>query len=199
MPFRHWLLTDMLPPPALAALNRLPCAPASGGDTRGQRATHNATRTFFAGALRSADRAVEAVASIYQGKPMIRALAACCGADLAGSYLRIEYCQDMAGFWLEPHTDIGAKRFTLLIHLNDPPPGESWGTDLLHADGSLAARAAGRAGSALIFIPSGDSWHGFAPRPITGIRRVLIVNYVGPDWRSRHELAFPDRPIPSVH
>jgi hypothetical protein len=27
-----------------------------------------------------------------------------------------------------------------------------------------------------------------------GIRRSLIVNYVKPDWRSRHELSFPDRP-----
>jgi len=25
------------------------------------------------------------------------------------------------------------------------------------------------------------------------VRRSLIVNYVKPEWRSRHELAFPER------
>ena len=40
----------------------------------------------------------------------------------------------------------------------------------------------------LIVIPAADTWHGF-------LRRSLIVNYVKPEWRSRHELAFPDQPV----
>jgi hypothetical protein len=44
-------------------------------------------------------------------------------------------------------------------------------------------------------VPGADTWHGFRRRPIAGIRRSLIVNYVKSEWRSRHELAFPDRPI----
>lgn len=40
-----------------------------------------------------------------------------------------------------------------------------------------------------------DTWHGFGKRPIGGIRRSIIVNYVKDEWRSRHELAYPDRPV----
>jgi hypothetical protein len=47
----------------------------------------------------------------------------------------------------------------------------------------------------LIFIPAADTWHGFHRRPINGVRRSLIVNYVKPEWRPRNELAFPDRAV----
>jgi hypothetical protein len=29
------------------------------------------------------------------------------------------------------------------------------------------------------------------------VRRTLIVNYVGDEWRARNELAFPDQPVRS--
>jgi len=57
----------------------------------------------------------------------------------------------------------------------------------------LVATAPYRRNAGLIFIPGSDTWHGFHRRPIVGVRRSLIVNYVKPEWRSRHELAFPDR------
>ena len=49
--------------------------------------------------------------------------------------------------------------------------------------------------SAMVFVPSDRTWHGFEKRPIRGVRRSLIINYVKPEWRSRHELAFPDQPV----
>ncbi|MFY7958508.1 MAG: 2OG-Fe(II) oxygenase, partial [Elsteraceae bacterium] len=118
-----------------------------------------------------------------------------CGVSLAGGYLRVEYCLDSKGFWLEPHTDIGAKLFTHLIYLSTGPGSEAWGTDLLRPDGELVARAPATPNSGLIFIPASDSWHGFAPRPIEGVRRTLIVNYVREEWRARHELCFPEQPV----
>ena len=44
-----------------------------------------------------------------------------------------------------------------------------------------------------VFVPGSDTWHAFHRRPIHGVRRSLIINYVRPEWRSRHELAYPDR------
>ena len=35
----------------------------------------------------------------------------------------------------------------------------------------------------------------FDPRTIVGVRRLMEINYVRSDWRSRDQLAFPDRPI----
>ena len=41
----------------------------------------------------------------------------------------------------------------------------------------------------LIFIPGPNTWHGFRRRPIRGVRKSIIVNYVGPEWRDSWELA----------
>jgi len=46
--------------------------------------------------------------------------------------------------------------------------------------------------SGFIFVPSDKTWHGFEKRPINGVRKSLIINYVTQDWRSREELSFPD-------
>ena len=32
-------------------------------------------------------------------------------------------------------------------------------------------------------------------RPIVGVRRLMEINYVRPNWRDRDQLAFPDRPL----
>ena len=117
-----------------------------------------------------------------------------CSTQLAGSFVRIECCLDTAGFWLEPHTDIGAK---LLICLSDHPDADNWGTDIMDAGGHVLARAPGAANHGLIFVPAANTTHCFAKPPIAGVRQSLIVNYVKPEWRRRHELAFPDQPVVS--
>jgi hypothetical protein len=60
---------------------------------------------------------------------------------------------------------------------------------------NLVATAPYRRNRGLIFIPAADTWHGFHRRPIDGVRRSLIVNYVRSEWRSRLELAYPQSPI----
>ena len=112
---------------------------------------------------------------------------------LTGASLRIEYCLDTDGFWLEPHTDIGAKLFTMLIYLSNEPGCDAWGTDLYHTAQRWVATTPYRRNCGFIFIPGPDTSHGVECWPIRGVRRSLIVNYVAPEWRSRHELAFPDR------
>ncbi len=69
------------------------------------------------------------------------------------------------------------------------------GTDIMDAAGQVLGRAPGSFNAGLIFVPGPDTWHGFTRRPIRGVRRSLIVNYVRPEWRSRHELAFPETPV----
>jgi hypothetical protein len=164
-------------------------------DTFGKRETHNSTRLFFGADQRASFPVCDKLAASLQSDTVVRALETECAAELAGSYLRIEYCLDTDGFWLEPHTDIGAKLFTMLIYLSDEPGSEQWGTDILDGPENLVATTPYRRNGGLIFIPAANSWHGFHKRPIHGVRRSLIVNYVKAEWRSRHELAFPDRPV----
>lgn len=194
-PFRHWLLENVFPPRLIAGIRALPIAPPHIADTRGKRETHNATRRYVTPELRRNWRVAGALAEAFQAPATAASIAACCGRGLAGSLLRMEYCQDTDGFWLEPHTDIRVKLVTLLVYLSQPPAGEEWGTDLYQADLSPAGRAPCAPGRGLLFAPAADTWHGFARRPISGVRQSLIVNYVTREWRSREELAFPDRPI----
>jgi hypothetical protein len=170
-------------------------AGAALGDGGGRRETQNDRRRFLDPALQTHDPDCAALAQALQSSGLVSTLAARCGTSLAGTLLRIEYCRDRDGFWLEPHTDIGAKHFTLLIYLNTPPEGEDWGTDFYNEAGALAATAPSRCNAGVAFVPGANTWHGFRPHPITGTRRTLIVNYVVPAWRSVHELAFPGRPV----
>jgi hypothetical protein len=194
-PFRHWLLHSILPAEVCDAIDALRVPPPRIGETLGKRETHNATRLFFGEDERLAHPVCDAIARALQGDDVVDRLRLLCGVDLAGAFLRIEYCLDTEGFWLEPHTDIGAKLFTMLIYLSDDPGSQAWGTDLYDTDLKLVATTPYRRDDGFIFIPGTDTWHGVRRRPIAGVRRSLIVNYVRPDWRSRHELAFPERPV----
>ncbi len=195
VPYRHWLLRDTLPPEVCDGLTALPFTAPVVLETYGKRETNNASRTYFTPAARGHTPAVDALAHAFQHRETTGLIERRCGVTLAGSLLRIEYCQDTDGFWLEPHTDIGVKRFTLLIYLSLGPDSETWGTDILAGPDQPVCTVPAPFNSGLVFIPSTDTWHGFHKRVITGIRKSIIVNYVGPEWRSRHELAFPEAPI----
>ncbi|HET8998003.1 MAG TPA: 2OG-Fe(II) oxygenase [Acetobacteraceae bacterium] len=194
-PFRYWLLRSVLPRSLCRAVSALPFPPPAIEDTLGRRETNNPSRIFVSAANRRRYPACETLADAFQDDATIGLIEDICRISLAGSYLRIECCLDSDGFWLEPHTDIGAKLFTMLVYLSDHPDAEDWGTDIMDPFGTVLGRAPGSFNSGLVFVPGSDTWHGFTRRPIRGVRRSLIVNYVKPEWRSRHELAFPETPV----
>lgn len=194
-PYRHWRLTHVLPEDVCAAVRALPFPPPQIDDTGGKRETHNSTRVFFSAENRARFAVCRDVAAALQQPAMVARLEETFEIDLEGSYLRIEYCQDVEGFWLEPHTDIGAKLFTLQLYLSTSPGAEAWGTDILADPETLVETVPAVPNTALVFIPAHDTWHGYHRRPMPGVRKSLIINYVKPEWRSRHELAFPDQPV----
>lgn len=194
-PFRYWLLRGVLPQSLCHTVAALPFPPPAIDDTLGRRETHNGSRIFVSAANRRRYPACEALADTFQDEATTGLIEDVCGISLAGSYLRIECCLDTDGFWLEPHTDIGAKLFTMLVYLSDHPNACEWGTDIMDASGNVLGRASGAFNNGLAFLPGADTWHGFVRRPIHGVRRSLIINYVKPEWRSRHELAFPETPV----
>ena len=196
-PYAHWLLSDVLSSELAHGIPALPFAAPEIGDTFGKRETNNATRRFFGQAEQAAQPVCAAVAQLFQTPRIVARLQAVTGAALAGNVLRIEYCQDREGFWLEPHTDIGAKKFTMLVYLSDTPDAADWGTDIYDTTPAHAhlGRAPGDFNRGLIFVPGEDTWHGVEKRRYDGVRKSIIINYVVPEWRSRHELAFPEKPV----
>lgn len=194
-PFFHLLLRDCLPESLRAEL-AAHHHPAPAPDGSGRRESANESRLFITPALAAAWPAAETLRAALIRPEVVQAIAAAGGARLSGTCLRIEYCQDSDGFWLEPHTDIAAKRLTFLIYLSEEGGREDWGTDLYDGTGRHAGRAPADPNRGLVFVPGPDTWHGFEKRPIRGLRRSLIINYVGPEWRARHELAWPAQPLP---
>ncbi|OUJ13703.1 hypothetical protein [Acetobacter sp. DsW_063] len=190
-PFRHWTIDNVLPKPACEALVAWEAAAGEmAGDTGGRRETRNGARVFVEPGARARDQRLNEMAEVLDSVEARRAISAMCGADLEHTALRLELSLDTDGFWLEPHTDIGAKKLTLLVSLSTHADAEQWGTDLMTPDGAPAKRSSGRFNTGTLFVPGDDTWHGFAARPITGLRRGLIVNYVDSTWRATHELAF---------
>lgn len=190
-PFAHWLLRDALPAQTLRAAADLPFAPPAAPTFDGRREANNSTRVYLSPKVQADHPACASIAGAFRDPAVIAAIGAATGARLAATRLRIEYCQDVDGFWLEPHRDIPVKRLTLLIHLSDDPRLADAGTDLYAAgpDHAPAGRSPYGPGRGLIFIPGADTWHGFTPRPIAGVRKTLIVNYVDETWRAVEELA----------
>ena len=61
------------------------------------------------------------------------------GAPIDDTFLRLEYAQDIDGFWLQPHTDLGVKKFTCLIYLSEGPGHEKLGTDIYSSPDAISA------------------------------------------------------------
>ncbi len=193
-PYLHWKLTDVLPEEICTGILTLPIAPPALGETDGTRDTYNNSRTFVTPALREQFPACAVLADALQAPEVARQLEETVGIDAEGNFLRIEYIQDINGSWLEPHRDIPEKLFSMVIYLCTGPEAENWGTDIYDANRKWVAQASAAFNSAVIFIPGDNTWHGFDPRPIKGVRRLMEINYVR-DWRDREQLVFPDRPL----
>lgn len=193
-PYRHWLLRDVLPRQVAAALDALPFSAPSLDGVSGSREIHNNTRRYIDAAAIAEHAVCRSVAEAFQDPATVAVVEEVTGARLDGCCLRIEYAQDTDGFWLQPHTDLGVKKFTLLYYLGpDGQPG--LGTDIYSDGKTWSHRAPFEPGGALVFVPSDRTWHGFEPRPIPVVRKSLIVNYVTEAWMAREQLAYPDRPV----
>ncbi len=194
-PYRHWKLSDVLPESICTGILSLPIAPPMLGKTDGTRNTYNSRRTFITPSLRAKFPTCAVLAEALQRPDVARLMAETCHIAAAGSYLRMEYIQDTDGAWLEPHRDIPEKLFSMVIYLCTGPEAKDWGTDIYDSERRWVGRSSAEFDSGVIFVPGPATWHGFDPRPIIGVRRLMEINYVRPDWRDRDQLTIPDRPI----
>jgi hypothetical protein len=193
-PYRHWILQNVLPGSVAAAMDALPFPAPTLDGVSGSREIHNNTRTYVDAQAIAEHSVCAALAEAFQHPDTVATVETLTGARLDGCCLRIEYAQDTEGFWLQPHTDLGVKKFTLLYYLG--PDGQpDLGTDVYSDGQTWSHRAPFEVGAALAFVPSNRTWHGFEPRPIPVVRKSLIVNYVTAEWMAREQLAYPDAPV----
>jgi hypothetical protein len=194
-PYRHWILRKVFPTGVYADLKAMPFPVAELAGVSGTREAHNADRIYFSGTNLETFESARATAEAFQDPETVAYIADTFGAPLENTYVRIEYAQDTDGFWLKPHTDIGVKMFTMLVYMSDDPRHSDLGTDIYADENTHSGRSPFEANAAMIFVPAKNTWHGFEKRPIHGVRRSIIVNYVTNDWRAREQLAFPQEPV----
>jgi hypothetical protein len=190
-PYSYWLLDGALPESIIDAIAGLPFAPPRGAVFNGKREANNSTRVYFNPENQARFTVCRDVVDVFQSPVVQKRLREVTGRDLSPGALRIEYCQDVDGFWLEPHLDISVKLFTMLVYLSGEPELHDAGTDIYDAspEHRLVTSAPYEKNNGLIFIPGTDTWHGFTKRPIRGVRKSIIVNWVTQDWRDKWELA----------
>ncbi len=191
-PFDYWLLKLPLPAKDVEDLIDLPIPPPSSEAIfNGRRETNNAMRVYFTPENQERHPVCRRVVEGFQDPRVRKAIEQKTGTDLSDTRLRIEYCQDTPGFWLEPHTDIFVKKFTMLVYLSDDQGLKLAGTDIHEGppDFKYVTSAPYGKNLGVIFIPSKKSWHGVGHHKVEGLRRSIIINYVTSDWRDQWELA----------
>ena len=197
-PYRHWIMTEIFDAATVRELSALPF-PAPGVDgVSGARELHNDTRQYFDAPNNAQFPVCGRIARAFQTPEMVAVFEQATGAALSGCFLRIEYAQDKDGFWLQPHTDLGVKKLTMLYYLADAPDQETLGTDIYRDKETWAKRSDFTPNEELVFVPSDNTWHGFEPRAISGVRKSVIINYVTDEWRAREQLAYPTTPVRSA-
>jgi hypothetical protein len=194
-PYRHWSLKGCLPSDSVEDIVGLPFEAPSLDGLSGKRELHNNTRKYFDVENRELFPVCEAVAQAFQDKGVTSHIEKSFGTDLKGTYLRIEFAQDIDGFWLEPHTDLGVKVFTMLLYLSKDESHQDLGTDIYDGEKRHFGRSPFAPNAAMVFIPGNNTYHGFEKRLIKGVRTSLIINYVTSEWRAREQLSFPGAPI----
>ena len=190
-PFDYWLLGDILPTAVCDGIAGLPFPSPDGAIFDGRREANSTKRIYFTPQVQERFSICREVADAFRHPRVVAAIERMTGTDLTYGRLRIEYCQDVDGFWLEPHVDIPVKLFTMLVYLTDAPELHDAGTDIYDSSSEhkLVASAPYEWNAGLMFIPGKNTWHGFRKRPIRGVRKSIIINYVAPEWRAVEELA----------
>ena len=190
-PFDYWLIEDVLPDVVCDGIAEAQLPLPVDAIHDGRRESNNATRIYFTPDNQLMHPQYKEVADAFRHPLVKGAIERTTGAHLDNGRLRIEFCQDVDGFWLEPHVDISVKLFTMLVYLTDAPELHDAGTDIYDSspEHKRVATAPYEWNSGLIFIPGKETWHGFSKRSILGVRKSIIINYVSPEWRATHELA----------
>jgi len=195
IPYETFHLSEVLSPPICSFLSELQIEPPVLGNTDGTRDSYNDKRLFITPEIRTKYSGFDELAQAFQRPDVAHQFEKTLGIKLINeSYLRMEYIQDTDGMWLEPHRDVPDKLFSMVLYLCTGPEAKDWGTDIYDDQKRWVGRSQADFNTAVIFRAGPNTWHGFEPRPIIGIRRLMEINYVQ-NWRDIEQLSFPDEKI----
>jgi hypothetical protein len=195
VPYPHYYLRDVFDPAVVDELLTLPFEAPQHVYQQGTREEFNATRSYLNQETIQKFEMAHRVVQAFLAPETLQTIENMGKISLKGSFLRIEYAMDKDAFWLKPHTDLGVKLVTILLYLSKDADAGTWGTDLYQDEATHAKTCPYASNVGVLFFPSTNTWHGFEPRTIHGIRKSLVINYVTKDWQERWQLADAIQPV----
>ena len=96
--------------------------------------------------------------------------------DLNNCALRIELIQDTNGFWNKPHLDKLDKRITIIANIDKDDDNNLGSCLYKNESGSNEKQIEWKNNSALVFVPTEYTWHGFKKIDFVGERKIVIIN-----------------------
>src|SRR6476620_4040301 len=127
-PYRHWVMKCCFPADSVDDIVGLPFEAPSLEGVSGKRELHNNTRKYFDAENMGRFPVEKAFNEAFQSRTVTDQIEKHSGTNLEGTYLRGEIAQDTNGFWLEPHSDLGVKLFTMLLYTSKDPSHADLGT-----------------------------------------------------------------------
>ena len=191
-PYKHWVFENFLEQDTLDKFLELD-APIGGNGYDNTRNVNDdeSQRTYLKESTLKKYPIFKSIEDIFTDNNFKNVLETKLGINLKKyPHLRSEFIQDISPFCLTPHTDETIKACTILIYLSKDMDKDLMGTELYKKeDMSGMTKAPFVSNTGYIFLPDGKTtWHGIREVEFEGVRKVLIINYVGSEWRDTHQL-----------
>ena len=172
-PWEHWIIDNVFPDNLFTALKEHKINDADYSNANGFRDIIEG-RTFLGNAYCEQFPNLKPVAEFLNDHKMFEEKFNC---DLSNTWCRPEMIHDRHPFFHAIHTDTPEKKLSLIINI-DKEDDKNLATDIYVDKETHYAKTEWQDNRGLLFIPSDEKWHGFAPIEYTGIRTIMIVNFV---------------------
>lgn len=179
-PWQHWIIDDVFSEGNFKALQDHKVNNADYSHANGFRDIIKG-RTFLSNEYCEENPALKPVAEFLNNHAYFEEKFNC---DLSNTYCRPEMIHDRYPFFHAIHTDTPEKKLSLIINI-DKEDDKNLATDIYVDKETHFAKTEWKDNRGLLFIPSDEKWHGFAPTEYKGIRTIMIVNFVDKDvWEN---------------
>jgi hypothetical protein len=179
-PWEHWTIDNVFPNELFEALKTHRVNNADYTNVNGFRDIIKG-RTFLGNEYCEEHLSLKPVAEFLNDHKMFEEKFNC---DLSNTYCRPELIHDRYPFFHAIHTDTPEKKLTLIVNI-DKEDEKNLATDIYVDKETHFAKTEWKDNRGLLFIPSDEKWHGFAPIEYTGIRTIMIINFVDTDvWQN---------------
>ena len=172
-PWEHWIIDDVFPTELFNAVKKHKINDADYTNVNGFRDIIKG-RTFLGNEYCEEHKSLKPVAEFLNNHNFFEEKFNC---DLSNTYCRPELIHDRYPFFHAIHTYTPEKKLTLIVNI-DTDVDKNLATDIYVDKETHFAKTEWKDNRGLLFIPSNEKWHGFAPIEYTGIRTIMIINFV---------------------